>query len=665
MNKRLFILIVLVFGQLCFAQSQSLVASFVGSFATFFNPFQYIKDYQTGLNEILAVTLKWGAGLVVVLLGFEFARRYFTESGFSLSNSIRTFVFAGGIMMVLYPIQTTKVSGAKADPYIYETIFVGGILSPLDNLTTTLAKSNQKKQVDQQQDYVNSLAKNLQENKLKLAASLLTSKYLDIIIGPLVILGWAIAWVMSFYVDIVCALLYVVGPLFIPFFVFKPMSSIAWSWFRTFISYPIMAIFGNIIFTMMCSQNIYVDSVTLASGNKILHAVPYLLTQILVMIMIPSIVSGIMSSVAPSITAAAKTFAGGVKSTADTVKGATAAYGIVSAASHVSQGAAMYNAGVSSASPRLLESGQAMINRGTQMQLASEQKFRQAMPTVATLLSVGSEPSGSFARQASRMSPEQQRSAMAQSIQATEGIAAANQFRQDTLPGGPGEGLAAGPLRHNTNLQQGFGTAAQRAKLAIDANRQSNIHSLRDANFLSANKKFDISSNSLDGNLNLMAEAYAKKCGVPAANRLAENLKKIGFNPRSYTGDLSQDLQTNLEEAQRLNSLVGNSRELSTSGPGANAYTLSEVTQFNKGMDFDFTLNTPENNRGLMKEYTRERFNEQEASLFEKVATSQNANITAVGGGMKSIHDAVVEVYKNAGVDYGKMHTQNGGTENG
>lgn len=665
MNSRLFIILLLVLGQTCFAQSQSLIASFVGSFATFFNPFQYIEDYQTSLNLILAVTLKWGAGLVVVMLGFELARRYFTESGFSLTNSIRTFVFAGFIMVILYPIQPASKVSSTPGAYTYETIFLGGILAPLDNLTTTLATSNMKTQLNQQQDYLNSVAKNLQENKLKLAASLLTSNLMDILIGPLVIIGWAIAWVMSFYIDIVCSLLYVVGPLFIPFFVFKPLSSIAWSWFRTFISYPMMAIFGNIIFTMMCSQNIYVEAVNMASANKVLHAIPYLIIQILVMIMIPSIVSGIMSSVAPSITAAAKSFAGGVKSSADTVKGAAAAYGIATAAAHVSQGAALYNAGVSSASPRLLESGQAMINRGTQMQFASEQKFRQAMPTVATLLSVGSEPSGSFARQASRMTPDQQRTAMTQTIRATEGVAAAAQFRQDTLPGGPGDGLSAGPLRHNTNLQQGFGTAAQRARQAIEANRSFDIQSIKDASSLSPQTPFRFDKNSGAGNVKMVSEAASKQYGVPAANVLASWMKESGFEAKSETGVFSKDLEANMERAIQESGLSSQMKPNTAEEPGNHASNIGEVMQFNKGMDFDYTKNTPENNRLLMTQYTRERFDENEAKHFETAAGWQEANITATGGGMKSIHDAVVEVYKKAGLDYGKFAEQHGGTLNG
>lgn len=669
MNKRTITLMVLLLSSISLAQVTSPTTSFVGSFATFFNPLQYIHDSQNSLNGILAVTLKWGAGLVVVLMGLEFARRYFTEEGFSLSNSIRTFVLAGGIMVILYPIKQNVVNSTgnsgnsgslpSAGAYTYETFFANGMLFPLDQLTTDLAKSNMRNQLDQQQNYLNSLGSNLQNNKLKLAVSLLASNYVDIIVAPLVILGWAIAWVMSFYIDIVCALLYAVGPLFIPFFVFRPMSSIGWSWLRTFISYPIMAIFGNVIFTMMCSQNIYVEAVNLASANKFLHAVPYLLTQVLVMIMIPSIVSGIMSSVAPSITAAAKSFAGGMKTAADTVQGSAAALGMASASSQVAQGITMYQSGVSASSPDLLEKGQAMINRGTQLQFASEERFRKALPTVASVLSVGNEPHGSYARRAATMSPEEQRSAMAHAIQNVDGVEASAQFREDTQPGGPGQGLAAGALPRAMDFQQGFSTAAQRARRAIESSRPMELSSLRDVQSLGGKTPFRFENNSQAGNSRILAEMASQRFGVPGAQKISDWMTDSGFTARSETGSFKEDAEANLAQALKESGLSEELRPNSPEAPGDHAHTLAEVTQFNKGMDFDFTKNTPENNRRLLKEYTKERFGNREAEHFENAAAWQEANITVKGGGMKTIHEAVVQVYQKAGLEYGMMEASN------
>jgi hypothetical protein len=264
----------------------------------FKDPCDPTKVTKAGINTAsIALNLgKFGIALFLALFMLEATRRMFSTEGLHFTNAIRLYA-TSAIVAVILSMTLIGNSGDAIYVGFIETIFMKPIAAISQMLTSNSSAEVKERFVDAYAAY--SKANQDSESFWSFIP------FIDLNIGlffanALVLLALMIAWAISIYVSLMCTVVLCLGPLFLPFLVFQPLSQIGWNWIRAMIAYPMMCLVGSATTAMIMRTELLKFTVSTGEDANYISSITASITLILVSLMVPSLTNSIVGGVAGS-----------------------------------------------------------------------------------------------------------------------------------------------------------------------------------------------------------------------------------------------------------------------------------------------------------------------------------------------------------------------------
>jgi TrbL/VirB6 plasmid conjugal transfer protein len=142
------------------------------------------------------------------------------------------------------------------------------------------------------------------------------------------VLALAMTWIVSIYQAALYTLWYLIGPILIPFFVFRPLRGVAVRWFRSLLAVSFMGVVGSVLFMLIQRSGWMMQAFASGHNNSYVTSLVFSAVCLLLMFSIPALSSAIFSGIEASLTRgamAAGTLFGAATASA-VVAGGSAAY---------------------------------------------------------------------------------------------------------------------------------------------------------------------------------------------------------------------------------------------------------------------------------------------------------------------------------------------------
>ena len=113
-------------------------------------------------------------------------------------------------------------------------------------------------------------------------------------------LALALFFVMSLYQGVLFAVWFFLGPILIPFFLYRPFRNVGWRWLSSLFAYSFMGVVGAVMYVLMAKTQFALASVGAGTAGDYITSLVYSVLIILMMIQIPGISTAIWDGVSSS-----------------------------------------------------------------------------------------------------------------------------------------------------------------------------------------------------------------------------------------------------------------------------------------------------------------------------------------------------------------------------
>jgi type IV secretory pathway TrbL component len=242
-------------------------------------------------SAIVAAVGKFGIALFLSMFLFEAFRRLLSGNGLHFTNSVRLYVSSAPVAVIL----GLAVTGG------YETLITTIVITPIEAVVNSVMSIGSADLLNKFSLAYDKYAEANGEASSLLSFMAITSLSIPVILAnAFILISLVIIWVMSLYISVMCTVVMCLGPLFLPFLVFQPLSQIGWNWVRTMIAYPMMCIVGAVVTSLLMGANMLNFTVETGQSASYLVSIATSIMFILVIIMVPSITNGFMQGVQSS-----------------------------------------------------------------------------------------------------------------------------------------------------------------------------------------------------------------------------------------------------------------------------------------------------------------------------------------------------------------------------
>lgn len=257
-------------------------------------------NYTSG---IISVVGKFGIAIFFCMFAFEAARRLLSGQGLHFTEAIRFYATSIPVAVLL----GLAVTGG------YEDVITGTVIKPIEAVVGAVMSSSSDEMLKKFSSAYDSYAATNQSSSTISSFIAIFSLSIPLIIANAgILVSLVIIWVMSLYISVMCTVVMCLGPLFLPFVIFQPLSQIGWNWVKTMIAYPMMCIVGAVATSLLMGANMLNFSVETGQSSSYLVSIATSIMFILVIIMVPSITNGFMEGVQAAPMAAGRALARGV-----------------------------------------------------------------------------------------------------------------------------------------------------------------------------------------------------------------------------------------------------------------------------------------------------------------------------------------------------------------
>lgn len=119
------------------------------------------------------------------------------------------------------------------------------------------------------------------------------------------VLALAMTWVVSIYQAALYTLWYLIGPILIPFFIFKPFRGVAVRWFRSLLAVSFMGVVGSILFLLIQRSGWMMQSFAAGHNSSYVTSLVFSTVCLLLMFSVPALSTAIFSGIEANISQSA------------------------------------------------------------------------------------------------------------------------------------------------------------------------------------------------------------------------------------------------------------------------------------------------------------------------------------------------------------------------
>jgi type IV secretory pathway TrbL component len=279
----------------------------------------------------------FGIGLLIVFFLMEAIRRIINGQSLHFTEAVRLYATTIPIAFVL---STAFIPNPAVD---YTTLITTIFLKPVEVVVGALLNNSTNEYLKGFGDALDSYSQgNSGSSSTGSFLAIMNLSIPVIMANAFLLISLVITWVMSLYISIMCTVMLCLGPLFLPFLVFQPVSQIGWNWIRGMIAYPMMCIVGAVISTILMKTNMQAFTAQAGPSGHYITIVAASLILLIVNISVPSITNGIVGGIHSSPLGAMSALRTGA---AATYAGATGAFAGAGTGGAIAGGSAAYAAG--------------------------------------------------------------------------------------------------------------------------------------------------------------------------------------------------------------------------------------------------------------------------------------------------------------------------------
>jgi hypothetical protein len=242
---------------------------------------------------MLGITCKYGMYLLMMFFLLQLAKLLLDRQT-SIFDAFKLF----------FP--TIIIGTLISSPLIFYTV-CGWLISPFEAVINQLKIYNVEMITIDRAEQLLEYGQEAQGNTLGMIGALAKASVSELLGNLLLTLAIVVSWIMSLYFSVMWTLFLVVGPLLVPCLIFAPLSSVAWNWLKTMISYPMMCLMGMILSVMMANIGFLSFATKEAGAGQMFTAIASSAMMIVCYAMIPTLGSSIVGGISSSFMGAART----------------------------------------------------------------------------------------------------------------------------------------------------------------------------------------------------------------------------------------------------------------------------------------------------------------------------------------------------------------------